>query len=156
MAYNRLVTAPTIVKLSAFGYPGWEADNEGNVFYEGALIKGFTTNGRVYVKAAGMGKIKRAQIVCTAWNGPKPDGYGALHKNDVKSDDRPSNLYWGTDSDNRRDCIANGIHKGGQLCDSDIAEIKALYASKTWTQIDLAYIYGVSNATICASNSCPL
>ena len=144
------MTAPTLVTLEASSYHGWSADNEGNVYWRGELIPGWSYKGRVYVKTNNQAKIKRAQIVCDAWHGPRPsDKHGALHKDDNKCNDAPANLYWGTDSDNRADAITNGIHKGGRLTDEDVVEIKAEYATGKWSQRELGYIYGVSGATIC-------
>ena len=150
MAYNRSVTAPELIILEASSYPGWSADHEGNVYFQGRQVDGWAYNGRVYVKANNQGKIKRAQIVCDAWHGPRPsDKHGALHKDDDKANDAPTNLYWGTGSDNRADAITNGIRTGGRLTDDDVVEIKAKYATGQWSQRELGYIYGVSGATIC-------
>lgn len=144
------MTAAAPVLLDAKNYPGWQADSDGNVFWRGNPVPGFEYKGRVFCKANNQPKIKRAQIVCDAWHGPRPSPlHYALHKNDAKSDDHPSNLYWGTDSDNRQDAITNGIHSGGHLTDEDVIEIKKRYASGKWSQRDLGYIYGVSGATIC-------
>lgn len=40
--------------------------------------------------------------------GPRPEGMLALHRNDVKLDNRVSNLYWGTYRDNGADAVRNG------------------------------------------------
>lgn len=149
MGYTRTMTAPTVVMLESSSFPGWSADNEGNVYWGGWPVPGSLYRDRVYVKANNQPKIKRAQIVCDAWHGPRPsDKHGALHKDDDKANDAPDNLYWGTDSDNRADAIANGIHRGGRLTDEDVVEIKQRYATGHCSYRELGYIYGVSHVTI--------
>lgn len=49
-------------------------------------------------------------LVLEAFAGPRPLGMVACHKNDIPSDNRPDNLYWGTASDNQRDSVRNGTH----------------------------------------------
>ena len=49
------------------------------------------------------------RLVLLAWVGPPPfRGALGLHRNDQKKDNRASNLYWGNESDNRRDFYRNG------------------------------------------------
>lgn len=50
-----------------------------------------------------------AQLVCEAFNGPKPFPEAmALHKDDVGSHNIWTNLYWGNARSNALDRIANG------------------------------------------------
>lgn len=56
-------------------------------------------------------------LVCEAFHGPKPfDGACVLHWNDVPTDDRASNLRWGTMQDNADDRIRNGSQPQGARC----------------------------------------
>lgn len=48
------------------------------------------------------------RLVLEAFVGPCPDGMEACHRNDVAGDNRLSNLYWGSHSENMRDRINNG------------------------------------------------
>ena len=41
---------------------------------------------------------------------PCPPGWETRHINDIKTDNRWSNLYWGTSSDNEHDKVRNGKH----------------------------------------------
>jgi len=67
--------------------------------------------------------------------GPRPPGMYALHKNDVRTDNRLDNLYWGTRMDNVRDAILNArIRRGARhhaykLSDDDVREIRRRMAA---------------------------
>lgn len=150
------------INLSVFGYPGWEADNEGNVYKNGKLIPGKVYQG--YNRShTSFPLIKRATLVCTAWHGPKPfDEAEVRHLNDIHDDDRPENLKWGTHTDNVRDSVKNGTHytpnyEGGcapkpstrgfkhykaTLSDDDIREIRRLRVEGV-SAVELAKTYGV-------------
>ena len=47
-------------------------------------------------------------LVLEAFVGPRPAGAVCCHANDVKTDNRVTNLYWGTTKTNGRDCVNNG------------------------------------------------
>ena len=113
------------------------------------------------------GRTKRAIEICTAIHGPKPpDKDVCAHKNDIRDDDRPENLYWATHSENAKDRVANG-HSGWheklqpspeerargeklphKLTEEDVLEIRRLQAAGEFNMNELAEIYGVSNTTI--------
>jgi hypothetical protein len=50
------------------------------------------------------------RMVCEAFNGPSPspDRNIVCHRNDVKTDNRAENLYWGTEAENSSDAVRNG------------------------------------------------
>jgi hypothetical protein len=50
------------------------------------------------------------RLVLEAFVGPRPEGMEACHWNDIKTDNRASNLRWDTRSENTKDRIRNGIH----------------------------------------------
>lgn len=50
------------------------------------------------------------RLVLTAFVGPCPEGMESLHWDDDPSNNRLSNLRWGTRSDNLRDMVRNGRH----------------------------------------------
>ena len=54
-------------------------------------------------------------IVCTTFHGEKPSPeLLALHRDDIKHNNTPGNLYWGTKMDNIRDYLGNGrVYRGG-------------------------------------------
>jgi len=55
--------------------------------------------------------IPASTMVARVFIGPKPDGLLVLHRDDVKTNNRASNLYYGNQSQNLRDCIRNGNHR---------------------------------------------
>ena len=78
--------------------------------------------------------------------------YIVCHKNDLKEDNRASNLYWGTDFTNAADRKKNGIQKYGEeihcakLTKNSVSNIKKNHRNLT-TQ-ELADSYGVSFTAI--------
>jgi hypothetical protein len=85
-----------------------EYDNDGHVYKDGLQIEERKYgDGRMYVKVNGK-IIKRAVVVCTIAHGPKPpDKDLCAHRNDLKDDDRPENVYWATYSENAQDALRN-------------------------------------------------
>lgn len=53
---------------------------------------------------------KVAFLVLRAFVGPRPLGAEICHDNDIRTDDRLDNLYWGTRNDNAADQVKNGRH----------------------------------------------
>lgn len=51
------------------------------------------------------------RLVLLAFVGPRPDGYVALHADGNPANNSPSNLSWGTYSDNTFDAVAHGTHR---------------------------------------------
>lgn len=138
--------------ISVFGYPGWEADGDGELYRNGEKVICHKTHGYDSVTPG-----KKATLVCTAWHGPKPfDGARVRHLNDVRTDDRPVNLAWGTHSDDALDAYRNGnrvrpkgeLNSSAKLTEEDVLEIRSKYASGGYSYADLAYIYSVHRITI--------
>jgi len=80
--------------------------------YPGQMIS-LTPNGAGYPRVNLHRNRKREEklvhwLVLEAFVGPCPDGEEGLHGNDIKTDNRLSNLRWGTRSDNVKDAIKNG------------------------------------------------
>ena len=53
-------------------------------------------------------------IVAEAFIGPRPGGFGVLHRDDDKMNNRPGNLYYGTHADNMVDRDRNGRTAWGE------------------------------------------
>lgn len=51
-----------------------------------------------------------AHLVAAAFLGPRPEGLEVCHRNGIRQDDRLTNLYYGTPSDNKYDSVRHGTH----------------------------------------------
>ena len=91
-------------------------------------------------------------LVLTAFAGPRPPGHHGCHDNGVGTDNRRSNLYWGTPTQNAADKRRHGTHIQGEgiswakLTEVDVLAIRATAGSAT--QRELANIYGVQQSQI--------
>lgn len=72
----------------------------------------------------------RSYFVLLTFAGPKPDGCECLHRNGDCTDDRPSNLRWGTSKENKDDMLRHGTRRHGdqihtcKLSEQDIRDIR--------------------------------
>lgn len=78
-------------------------------------------------------RVERAQVlVLEAFVGPRPAGLYACHDDDIGTNNRLSNLYWGTPRENSQDKIARGRQPRGssipwaKLTEADVAAIRAM------------------------------
>ena len=100
-------------------------------------------------------------LVCVAWHGPRPEGMLALHRNDMKTDNRPENLYWGTPKQNTADALRHNRMSTGEKCwqthltADDVREIRRLRANgMIYKEIAARYSIHLSSAAyICANRS---
>jgi hypothetical protein len=71
------------------------------------------SDGRGYMCCTIDGKTHKAhKIVCLIVYGPKPSLHHVpMHKNNVKTDNRPCNVFWGTRSDNVKHAHESGAMK---------------------------------------------
>lgn len=130
------------------GYPRWEADENGNVYRDGIEVVGHDHQGYV-----GVGKgDKRAFLVCSAFHGPKPFPLAEVrHLNDIKSDDRSSNLAWGTHHENMLDASRNGslIHHNQRRGENHgMAKFTddQIEAMRNMSRVEIMDVYGVSRS----------
>ena len=83
-------------------------------------------------------------LVLTAFVGPRPTGMYALHRDDDPTNNSLDNLYWGTPSENIRQCFNSGRHPIRKLSDEDIHLIRT---SKLST-LKLGRMLGVHQTTV--------
>lgn len=114
------------VWLPVVGYEGmYEVSSEGRVrSLDRTNARGFRLKGRMLsiclsgggYPSVGLCKNGRqrtyttASLVLSAFVQPRPPGLHVLHENDVKTDNTPKNLYYGTHAENMRDRLRNGNH----------------------------------------------
>lgn len=95
------------------------------------------------------------RLVAIAFNGPQPSDKPLVrHLNDDRTDNRASNLCWGTHSENMRDMVNHGRSLTGTrnpraiLSPKDAVEIRHLYATTKISQREIAERYGVVQTQI--------
>lgn len=109
--------------------------------------RGLNVGGRQY-------KIHR--LVLETFVGPCPNGMESRHFNDIKHDNRLSNLRWGTHLENTDDSKRNGgnARRGGKgskngnarLTAAEVLEIRAAFAKES--QAETAKRFGLSNGMV--------
>lgn len=116
------------------------------------------------ITPAGYGLISvRGRLISThrfsyqIHHGSIPEGKLVCHTCDNRSCVNPSHLWLGSDRDNTRDMIAKGrrvIISGDAFCltkvtDAQVQEIRALYASGSYRQYEIAAMYGINRTHVC-------
>ena len=94
-------------------------------------------------------------IVALAFVGPRPsEKHDALHWDDNRSNNNPTNIRWGTDQDNANDKIRNGRQPRGQeiwsskLTPKMVKEIRTRYKPRNVTAGQLSKAYGIGMTTV--------
>lgn len=106
-----------------------------------------------YHRASLMGVRKSVHIlVLEAFVGPRPEGLYGLHEDDDRSNNKLSNLRWGTQKENMADAARNGKTRiGEQKPDSKLTEGMARYAIRMrgiLSQMKIGRQLGVSAGAI--------
>lgn len=89
-------------------------------------------------------------LILKTFVGDKPKGYQVCHVNDQKTDNRLTNIRYGTAKDNSDDAIRNGVKPRGEshgiakLTNKDVLEIRNCPTSNK----DLALKFGVTESHI--------
>lgn len=112
--------------------------------------------GYVRVKIRGR-KRPVHQLVLETFVGKCPDGMQARHLNGMRTDNRRSNLAWGTKKENENDKISHGTWPEGEkngharLTESDVVNIRRISAigrrgciNRGLSHSKVAAIYGIS------------
>ncbi len=97
------------------------------------------------------------KLVVLAFVGPRPEVEREInHINGIKTDNRITNLEYVTSSENHQHAIRLGLinlARGervacSRLTESSVREIRAMYASGSYTQWELARMFGVRQCSI--------
>ena len=103
-------------------YPGYYAGTDGHIWSRKTgvwrRLSELITGGDVYPMVrlyCGRTYNRRVyRLVARAFLGPRPTGLQVRHVNDDKSDNRPSNLRYGTGKQNAADRERNGLQARGE------------------------------------------
>jgi hypothetical protein len=152
------------------GYPGYEADNEGNIWSMQHNWRGYgprvltalqDKNGYLKVRLSINGKrINRKihRLVCLAFHGqPSPEKPLVRHLDGNKHNNSPDNLCWGSHQENEHDAVLNGEKASGErngfskLTEIKVKEIKAMLSNGV-SQRKIAKQYGISQRNVSLIN----
>lgn len=93
------------------GLPPFMASDQGRIKRgDGSVIEP-SVDGRGYYRIHLNGEYgghRLHKLILLTFSGAPFEGAIGCHKNDIKSDNRADNLYWGTSSDNQKDAVRNG------------------------------------------------
>lgn len=81
----------------------------GRRWHEGQLMALIPHRGYLVVKVGKSGTWGVHQLVARAFHGPCPDGYVVDHVNTIKTDNRPENLEYVTNTENVKRQYAKGL-----------------------------------------------
>lgn len=141
------------------GYPNYIVTREGEIYsnYKKSFYKKLTprikNNGYAIVSLRNTEGIKHTfnwhQVVAMAWI---PNPYSkpyVCHKNNIRTDNRVSNLYWGTAKENTQQCIKdNRFYREEPKLKDKLIQILDDYYTGKYTKAELARIHKVSPMTI--------
>lgn len=128
----------------------------GTLRRKGRLLRqGKDKDGYAQICLNGLGRAhswKVHALVAHVFIGPRPEGLLVLHRNGINTDNRASNLYYGTQKDNIEDARAHGALSVGvkrwnaRRTEQEIRDIRAL--ARSMSQYKVAKIYGFSRSYI--------
>lgn len=159
------------------GFPGYRVGDDGSVWscWKRRGVPGFRgtkcfqsgtwkrlhawaeRTGHLRVRLYGEGKasfICVHLVVMLAFGGPRPPGMQCCHGDGDPTNNRPSNLRWGTAKSNKEDSIRHGTHAAGvrhgnaKHTADQVREIRAKYSTGSFTQRELAREYQMSLSAI--------
>jgi hypothetical protein len=128
------------------------------VLRKGQILKNKVNNhGKNMVSLSKNNKIKESNVsrlVLLAFVGIPNEDQECCHRNDIQTDDRLNNLYWGTRDENIKDKERNnkqpkGIKVGtSKLKEGEVYLIKKLLNTKKYTCSFIAKMFKVDRTTI--------
>lgn len=91
--------------------------------------------------------------IARAFLGPKPEGQVVRHLNDVKTDNRISNLRYGTHAENSADAIRNGLmargdnHPSSKITQRDVEVMRSAHERGVTASI-LSLVFNIGNTQV--------
>jgi hypothetical protein len=138
------------------GFPGYSVQDDGVVTgLSGAPLRQLSW-GIHYLKVV-LYKNKKAhprlvhRVVLEAFVGECPDGMECRHLNSIPTDNRLSNLRWGTRSENSMDRVRAGrgpARYAPKLTDDKVREIRFIRSSSGLPHTEIAKAFGVSRRLV--------
>lgn len=89
-------------------------------------------------------------LILLAFRGPPLPGEVCCHRNDIPTDNRLENLYWGTPKTNGEDRVRNRRSASGEahgmskMTNEKVINMRRMYAGGGYTQKELAQLFGIS------------
>lgn len=141
------------------GFEGYRVGSDGSILFGGIEIKQHQAGKGHYRYIAFRVNGKQVnryvhRLVLEAFVGPCPPGMECCHENGITSDNRLTNIGWGTRKKNAADRIRHGTQVRGEtqgsskLTTSQVREIRSDYACGKVSQHQLAKKYNVQVMTI--------
>ncbi len=139
---------------------GYTVNVLGQIFHRGKSIKTQPSKNDGYVRVnlfVDKKYIYRLvhRIVLETFKGPCPKGMESRHLDGIRSNNKLSNLRWGTKQQNQMDKKVHGTlsvnvgseHPNAKLTEADVAQIKKLLDGG-WFQKDIATKYNITQVTV--------
>lgn len=132
-------------------FDSWKRVKTPPHFMSNGRIRGLQLNLRR--PGGGLRHVYVHTVVLMAFVGPRPDGMEGCHENGDPTDNRQSNLRWGTRKENAEDMVRHGRSMRGSrspialLTEQDIPAIRFLL-SLGWTRREIGEVFGVHRRTI--------
>jgi len=144
---------------SVWGRKKRGSNSIGHLYAEWHLLRtGMTWDGYKYVNLSENGRSRCRRVhalVLTAFHGPPAVGQQCRHLNDIRADNRASNLRWGTAQENADDKTSRGRQARGETCarsrlkTEQAIEIRRRRAAGE-SGTALALEFGVAPSAVCA------
>lgn len=165
---------PTVEYRDVPGFPGYRVGSDGsvwNAWINCHLGRRLTarwkpmklspgSKGYLRVNLTPVGERYRTfrvhRLVLEVFVGPCPDGMECRHLNGAKTDNRLTNLAWGTPAENVGDNLAFRVYRHGEnhrsvkLTATQVREIRARYAAGGVLLRELAAEFGVNLSNVCS------
>lgn len=154
---------PTVLHREAAhpNYPGYKFTACGRIDMLGATVPQRLNTKTGYLRATLTDRFGRKRrllvhrVLLEAFHGyASSNNPLACHLNDIKTDNRIENLYWGNRASNASDAVRNGrvgSETSGRtkLSRGDVSSIRSEYAKGGVTMQTLADRYGITQGHVC-------